>query len=148
VGSSGFIVFDDSRSMAQVARITTRFLFVESCSQCISCKVGLGMTSEALDDLCAGRPGTSDPLTRAMEAVVRAPTNNRCALPMGATMIVPSLVKAFPDDFKPGAPEGEPWLLPKLVDYDEKAHAFTYDEHAVLKQPDWTYSDETAPAQA
>lgn len=32
-----------------------------------------------------------------------------------------------------------PYVLPKIVDYDEATHTFVYDEHQAWKQPNWTY---------
>jgi NADH-quinone oxidoreductase subunit F len=40
LGSAGFIVYDDTRSMLAVARSVSRFLYVESCGQCRACKFG------------------------------------------------------------------------------------------------------------
>jgi hypothetical protein len=31
-------------------------------------------------------------------------------------------------------------LLPKMMDWDEDAGAFTYDEGYARKRPDWTYA--------
>ena len=33
--------------------------------------------------------------------------------------------------------------VPKLVDFDEKTGSLAYDERYRLKQPDWTYADES-----
>ena len=41
LGSAGFIVYDDTRSMVAVARMVSRFLYVESCGQCRACKFGM-----------------------------------------------------------------------------------------------------------
>lgn len=35
-------------------------------------------------------------------------------------------------------------LIPKFLDYDEEQGRFVYDERYRLKQPNWTYADETA----
>ena len=42
LGSAGFVVYDDSACMVEVARELSRFLYVESCGQCRSCKFGSG----------------------------------------------------------------------------------------------------------
>src|SRR5207245_4681869 len=40
LGSAGFIVYDDTACMVDVARTFSRFLWVESCGQCEACKLG------------------------------------------------------------------------------------------------------------
>ena len=40
LGSAGFIVYDDTRNMVDVAHQVSRFLHVESCGQCNACKGG------------------------------------------------------------------------------------------------------------
>ena len=42
LGSAGFIVYDDSACMVEVATTLSRFLSVESCGQCPPCKLGSG----------------------------------------------------------------------------------------------------------
>jgi hypothetical protein len=32
--------------------------------------------------------------------------------------------------------------VPRIVDFDDRASDFVYDERYRLKQPDWTYADE------
>ena len=51
LGSAGFIVYDDTACMVEVARELSRFLYVESCGQCRSCKFGCGEITRALDGL-------------------------------------------------------------------------------------------------
>src|SRR5690606_34373637 len=42
LGAGGFIVYDDSACMVEVAATLSRFLWVESCGQCPPCKLGTG----------------------------------------------------------------------------------------------------------
>lgn len=141
LGSAGFIVLDDSVSIPQAAKTLTRFLFVESCNQCPSCKVGLRTASTAFDDLCAGRKGLADHLVLAEEGARHAPEGNRCYLPVEGSILIPSLIKEFRKEFEGKGPSrGKPFSLPKIVDYDERARIFSYDLRQKAKQPDWTYS--------
>ena len=56
LGSAGFVVYDDTRSMVAVARMVSRFLYVESCGQCRACKFGCGeITQTRPDRRSAGR---------------------------------------------------------------------------------------------
>jgi NADH-quinone oxidoreductase subunit F len=54
LGSAGFIVYDDTRDMVAVARMVSRFLYVESCGQCPACKFGTGEVTAYLDRIAAG----------------------------------------------------------------------------------------------
>jgi NADH-quinone oxidoreductase subunit F len=60
MGAAGFMVFDDTTSMVEVAQMISRFLYVESCGQCPACKLGCGAITERLDALAAGSANTED----------------------------------------------------------------------------------------
>jgi NADH-quinone oxidoreductase subunit F len=137
LGSAGFIVYDDRRSLARVAQAVSRFLFVESCNQCSACKTNLGLASAALDELGAGghAPDLAD---RAVFSARHAPQANRCYLPVQGSIVIPSLVKRFRADFDDMARADE-ILIPKMVDYDEAHHTFSYDDEQPRKLPSWTY---------
>jgi NADH-quinone oxidoreductase subunit F len=49
LGSAGFIVYDDTACMVEVARQFSRFLYVESCGQCPPCKTGSGAITACLE---------------------------------------------------------------------------------------------------
>ncbi len=49
LGSAGFVVYDDTRNMLDVASMVSRFLYVESCGQCRACKLGCGEITRRLD---------------------------------------------------------------------------------------------------
>ena len=59
--------------------------------------------------------------------------------------MIPSLLTTFASEFEVqihgAAAASAPYLVPKLVDYDEEAHAFTYDTAQARKQPNWTFTD-------
>jgi NADH:ubiquinone oxidoreductase subunit F (NADH-binding) len=143
LGSAGFIVYDDRRSAARIAQVVARFLFVESCNQCSACKTNLGLSSAALDELAAGgdAPDLAD---RAAFAARHAPQANRCYLPAQGAVLIPSLIKRFRPDFT-GAASAEEIPIPKMVDFDEEQHTFTYDEQQTRKLPNWTYRSEPRP---
>jgi NADH-quinone oxidoreductase subunit F len=140
LGSAGFIVFDDTRSMLAVARMVSRFLYVESCGQCRACKFGTGEITRRLDALAAAE---DDP--RHIEIIgqrLRDVTNqNRCFLGEEEQRVISSLLREFPEDFAPdtlslASPATLP--VPKIVDIREGVAVF--DEAQQRKQPDWTYA--------
>ena len=53
LGAAGFIVYDDTACMVDVAAVLSRFLWVESCGQCPPCKLGTGAITNALVDIAA-----------------------------------------------------------------------------------------------
>jgi NADH-quinone oxidoreductase subunit F len=147
LGAAGFIVYDDTTSMVEVARLFSRFLAVESCGQCPACKVGNGEIADHIDAIAHGNGNESD-----IEIIGRnlriVTDGNRCALPQETQNVIGSLLTRFPEEFVVGI-EGGSGLparglqMPKLIDIiDGQA---IYDERYQYKQMDWTYSDGTLP---
>jgi NADH:ubiquinone oxidoreductase subunit F (NADH-binding) len=139
LGSAGFIVFDETRSMLAVARMVSRFLYVESCGQCRACKFGTGEITRRLDSLAGGQ--------RAFDIEVigqrlRDVTNqNRCFLGEEEQRVISSLLREFPEDFTLDAgpaPPLEVLAVPKIVDISDGVAL--YDAAQLRKQPDWTYA--------
>ena len=143
LGSAGFMVLDDSRSMARVAQAVARFLAVETCNQCTSCMHGLRTASKTLDRLFLDDGEAEELANQAVDAALAAPHQTRCYLPVQGSILVPSLVETFPEQFRDGAAAlgaaSEEYLLPKIVDFDEEAGRFRYDHYQPFKQFDWTY---------
>jgi NADH:ubiquinone oxidoreductase subunit F (NADH-binding) len=149
LGSAGFIAVDDATPMTRVAQAVARFLYVESCNQCSACKNGLRRASHAFDELFDSGAIAADAPERAVVAATTAPQGNRCYLPVQGARLLPALVVRFAREFKdaaarPGA-RGPAWPIPKIVDFDEATHAFTYDSRQALKQPDWTFAEKPPP---
>ena len=141
LGSCGFVVYDDTTDVVELAQVLSRFLYVESCGQCPACKLGTGEITAQLASLLDGRADID-----AVEVIggrLRSVTDgNRCYLPIEEQSLISSLLRAFPDDFA-RAIEGRParrrgLVVPKLVDLADGVA--TYDERQARKQPDWTYA--------
>ena len=98
LGSAGFIVYDDSACMVEVAAMLSRFLWVESCGQCPPCKLGTGAITGALERIAGGRGGDRD-LDIIAERLRVVTDGNRCYLPVEEQRVVSSLLRAFPGDF-------------------------------------------------
>jgi NADH:ubiquinone oxidoreductase subunit F (NADH-binding) len=131
IGSGGFIVYDDSASMVQVAQLFSKFLSTESCGQCTACKVG---TTQATDHLLKLTEGTGNKLDveYALEGSAMAPQGNRCYLPVQHSLLVPSIVRNFASEFQRafngGGSSKRRMFLPKMIDFDEATHTFRYCE--------------------
>jgi NADH-quinone oxidoreductase subunit F len=140
LGAAGFMVFDDTTPMIEVARMISRFLYVESCGQCPACKLGTGAITDHLDELAAGE-ATPDDLDTVAFRLETVTDGNRCYLPVEERRVVSSILQAFPEEIA-AALDGEPvkmrgLLLPKIVDMSDGS--VTYDAQQADKQPDWTY---------
>lgn len=151
LGSAGFIVYDDSRSMLSVARMVSRFLYVESCGQCRSCKFGCGEITRRLDSI-AGGGGEALDFEVIGQRLLDVTSSTRCFLAEEEQRVISSLLRRFPEDFADAvSPETLP--VPKIVDLHNGE--VTYDASQLRKRPDWTYAPaqgtgapEAAPAKA
>jgi NADH:ubiquinone oxidoreductase subunit F (NADH-binding) len=150
LGSAGFMVFDDSRSIPRLAQAVARFLYVESCNQCTACKHGLRTASEALDGIFGAPTSRADDYLRALYGARSAPQANRCYLPVEGKALIPSLLETFEREF--GTPHGhlagssEPIVIAQIRDFDAERGVFVLDERQARKQPDWSYAEEPRPS--
>ncbi len=141
LGAGGFIVYDDSACMVEVGTMLSRFLYVESCGQCLPCKLGTRHITAALESL---RDGTGsmrdlDVITERLRVVADA---NRCFLPVQEQRMVTSILERFPEDVaahieRRCLSDRKHIPTPKIVDLVNGV--VTYDERQERKQPDWTY---------
>ena len=145
LGSAGFLVYDETRSIPRLAQAMARFLYVESCNQCTACKFGLQMASSGLDTLLDKKSKKGD-INRILYGARSAPQGNRCYLPVEGSILIPSLLERFPDEFKEAldkkTSQTKPLLVPLIKDFDEKKRLFIYDKTFSRKNPDWTYEEE------
>ena len=141
MGSAGFIVYDDTACMVDVAYQISRFLAIESCGQCPPCKIG----SEAITGLLASvesGAGTDGDIRTIGGWLERVTDGSRCYLAVEEQRVVASVLQAFPEEFvehleQHRCPRPGGRTFPKLVDLvDGRA---SYDETHLRKRPDWTY---------
>jgi NADH-quinone oxidoreductase subunit F len=139
LGSAGFVVYDDTRSMVAVARMVSRFLYVESCGQCRACKNGCGEITRRLDKI-AERAGELHDIETIGERLRGVTDQNRCFLGEEEQRVVSSLLRTFPEEFVAAIDSDTPieaLAIPKIVDISDGQAR--YDERQSRKQPDWTY---------
>jgi NADH-quinone oxidoreductase subunit F len=140
MGACGFIVYDDTADMVAVARMVSRFLYVESCGQCPACKFGTGEVTAYLENLATGS-GTQRDIELIGARLLTVTDANRCYLGAQEQRVISSLLRAFPEDFVAHLESPEPTgvvPVPKLVDIVDGVAL--YDSHHELKRPDWTYA--------
>lgn len=140
LGAAGFIVYDDTADMVAVARMWSRFLYVESCGQCTACKINSGEITRRLERLEEGLASISD-VNEIGGLLQKVTDQNRCFLPEEEQTIVSSIMRAFPEEFVEHldryVPAAREYVVPKIVDLVDGRVA--YDKRIMLKQPDWTY---------
>ena len=146
MGSAGFIVYDDSACMVEVAYMLSRFLSIESCGQCPPCKMGSGEITARLERIARGG-GTEADLDAIHGWLPRVTDGSRCFLAAEEQRMVGSILRAFPEEFvehleQQRCPRPRRLPMPKLTDLD--GGRAEYDERFWLKRPDWTYDDDPA----
>ncbi|GIU88480.1 MAG: NADH-quinone oxidoreductase subunit F [Acidimicrobiia bacterium] len=139
LGSAGFVVYDDEVCALAVARLFSRFLFVESCGQCPPCKLQSGAVTEALEEI--ERTGDASGLARIERALRTVTDGSRCALAAEEQQVVGSILRRFPEDVV-AHEEGRCRLrhdlqIPLLADLTDTG--FVLDARQGHKRPDWTY---------
>jgi NADH-quinone oxidoreductase subunit F len=146
LGSVGFMVYDESACMVDLAQVFARFLYVESCGQCPACKFGTGEVTGHLERLLALQATELD--IEIIGARLRTVTDgNRCALPVEAQQLLSSFLRDFPEEFADHL-EGRRCTgrhdlpLPKIDDIVDGLAV--YDRRQALKRPDWSYAEQTA----
>jgi NADH:ubiquinone oxidoreductase subunit F (NADH-binding) len=142
LGAGGFAVYDDSTCVVEAARVYCRFLHVESCAQCPPCKLNSADVLEFLEALDRGEEGTD--IDTALARARSVTDGQKCGLPTGTSLLMQSLLLLFTDEFRGhqgrACPSHRGLVLPKIVDLDEEAGRFRFDERYARKRPDWTYA--------
>ncbi len=143
LGAAGFTAYDDTACMVEVAHTLSRFLSVESCGQCVPCKLGTGQITRALDRIRVGTGSESD-IHVIGERLRIVADGSRCYLPTQERNVISSILRMFPDEFAVHL-EGRCSVAareiptPKIVDIADGV--VTYDSNQEHKRPDWTYRD-------
>jgi NADH-quinone oxidoreductase subunit F len=143
LGSAGFVLYDDTACPVDIAREFSRFLYVESCGQCRSCKYGCGEITRHLERVNAG-DGTEEDIEVIGERLRTVNDAVRCYLATEEQIVVSSILTHFAEEFalhlegRCSRPEPRRIVVPKIVDIaDGRA---TFDMQHQRKQPDWTYA--------
>ncbi len=141
LGAGGFIVFDDSDDLAAVAAGVSRFLAVESCGQCVPCKIDGLALADRLARLARSDATTAD-LAKIKSLASTVGDRARCFLATQHQDVIGSIIDSFGPELEAhvgryGAGGVEPILIAELVDIS--GDTAVLDEHHLDKQPDWTF---------
>jgi len=142
LGAAGFIVYDDTACLVNVARLFSQFLAVESCGQCPPCKLGSSEITERLERVEAGI-GTDGDIAHIGSWLGQVTDGARCYLATEEREVVSSILRSYPEEFAEHletgrCPRPREIVLPKIVDLEDGR--VTYDESQARKRPDWTYA--------
>ena len=138
LGAAGFVLYDDQVDMLSVAREMSRFLAVESCGQCPSCKQGCVEITDRLLAIESGHGEDSD--LGEVEAWLRRVTDaNRCYLGTQEQVVVSSILRRFPEDvaarLEGTAPPLRSVVVPLIEDVTDDG-TVVYKEHPARDRPD------------
>jgi NADH-quinone oxidoreductase subunit F len=151
LGSAGFVAYDGSACVVRATLAFSSFLYIESCAQCPACKQVSEEITGHLERIERG-DGTEADIETALARCLSVTGGQRCALPIGESLLVQSAIRAFEAEFEEhlGRPCPRPRDLPlsKLLDFDEEGGRFVYDERYPLKRPDWTFGSGRRGARA
>jgi len=142
LGAAGFIVIDDTACMVEVARLVSRFLFIESCGQCPPCKLGSEQITRLLVQIEDGAATEAD-VAQLHDWLRKVTDGSRCFLAVEEQRVITSILSSFRDEvaehIEAGrCPRPRPVTFPKLVDLRDGVAV--YDEDYERKRPDWTYA--------
>jgi len=142
MGAAGFIVYDDTACMVEVARQFSRFLWIESCGQCPPCKLGSQHLTERLAKIESGAGDAAD-IGELHRWIERVTDGNRCYLAVEEQAVVSSVLAAFFDEFEEHIALGRcprPRPIPLPLVRDLGGGRVVYEDKHYRKQPDWTYA--------
>ena len=143
LGSAGFLVLDDTGDMAALAAGVARFLAVESCGQCLPCKLDGINLSERLAKVTISEAASHDydVIGKRLGTVA---DRSRCYLATQQQVVVSSILEHFGEEITAHvagkAEPAEPELVAELLDI-RNGQAYVDGRHR-HKQPDWTYNKE------
>jgi len=142
LGAAGFVVYDDSACMVNVARVFSQFLAVESCGQCSPCKLGSVEITDRLERIETGT-GSDGDISAIGSWLGKVTDGARCYLATEERDVVSSILRCFPEEFAEHlesgrCPRPRDLLVPKVVELEDGRA--TYDESQARKRPDWTYA--------
>ena len=144
LGSGGFVVYDTDRCIVKVTATLSRFLALESCGQCLACKLGTAEIFDRLDALVRGE-GTHADIDEVRRRTETVTDQNRCYLPVGAALVVRSTIDTFADAFAAHVGRAsDPAVavpVPKISALDPPTGRVEFDPDYDRKRSDWSYAD-------
>ena len=99
MGSGGMVVMDEKTCMVDVARYFLDFTEIESCGQCVPCRLGTKQLLDILKDICKGK-GKKKDLDLLVELSHSVHGGSVCGLGQTAANPVLSTIRYFRDEYE------------------------------------------------
>jgi NADH:ubiquinone oxidoreductase subunit F (NADH-binding) len=99
MGSGGMVVMDEKTCMVDVARYFLDFTEIESCGQCVPCRLGTKQLLDILKDICAGK-GRKGDIDLLIELSHSVHGGSVCGLGQTAANPVLTTIRYFRDEFE------------------------------------------------
>ena len=127
LGAGGFVVYDDTTCVLEVAEVLSGFLYEGSCGQCPPCKLGTGALMERFGAISSGA-GTVEHFEEAVAWLQRVTDANRCGLGAGQRFLAAGILDEFADEvlacLDGGCPGHRGLEVPMLEDWDQEVGEF------------------------
>ena len=140
LGSGGFMVYDESRCIVDLALMFSRFLAAGSCGQCVPCKMGCQIITEHLYHLATGA-GSKEDINDIVTETGRCTNQTRCFLPTQEAILITSCLKKFPKEFEYHANHpcnyNSRLILPKIEYFDDATQQFTFEKDPIEFRQDY-----------
>ncbi len=131
LGSGGYTVLDNTACVVTMGLNFSKFLALESCGQCSSCKTGTGRITRGLELLEAGE-ATEETVLSILEDCQHIKGAGHCYLCTEEGIEIGSIFYNFPEviveHLEYGCLKHRPLIMPKIKSFDEATHTFTFDE--------------------
>jgi NADH:ubiquinone oxidoreductase subunit F (NADH-binding) len=105
LGSGGWVIFDETVNVVDLARYLTAFNRYESCSKCVPCRLGNPALVEILDRIRFGR-GSMDDLTLIRRTSKHIIELSLCGLGQVAPIPLIGLMDHYPEEFEHAVKHG------------------------------------------
>ena len=99
MGSGGMVIMDERTCMVDVARYFLDFTVIESCGQCVPCRLGTKQLLEVLEHICAGR-GRKEDIDLLYELSHAIHAGSICGLGQTAANPVLTSLRYFKEEFE------------------------------------------------
>jgi NADH-quinone oxidoreductase subunit F len=99
MGSGGMVVMDEKTCMVDVARYFLDFTVIESCGQCVPCRLGTKELLDVLKEICAGK-GRKEDLDLLYNLSLAIHAGSICGLGQTAANPVLTTLRYFMDEYE------------------------------------------------
>lgn len=130
LGSGGYIVLDNTACVLTMGLNFSKFLALESCGQCTSCKAGTGRITRGLELLEAGE-ATEETVMAILDDCQHIKGSGHCYLCTEEGIEIGSIFYNFPEviveHLEYGCLKDRHLVMPKIKSFEQATNTFTFD---------------------